>query len=172
MNRRKLETLLLTLESTAALLLRAAAELSSEETARKPEGGGFSFRENVWHLADLEREAFATRIQRILSEDEPLLPNFDGSRIARERRYNERDLAQGLTAFGEARTRNVEALRRASRSEWKRRGEQEGVGRISLEDLPRQMAEHDASHTREIADLIAHLRDGKPLDAHPTSAVA
>ncbi len=172
MNRRKLETLLLTLESTAALLARAARDLSPEETSRRPADGGFSFRENVWHLADLEREGYGTRIQRILAEDEPFLPDFEGDRLARERCYNDRDLAQGLAAFAQARARNVEALRRAGRSEWKRRAEQEGVGRISLDDLPRQMAQHDAGHTRDVAALIAHLRDGKPYGSRPSSAVA
>jgi hypothetical protein len=172
MNRRKLETLLLTLESTAALLVQAAQELSPQETSCKPAGGGFSFRENVWHLADLEREGFAIRIQRILTEDEPFLSDFDGTRLARERRYNERDVAEGLAAFQEARARNVEALRRAVRSDWKRRALQEDVGRISLEDIPRQMAQHDASHTAEIGGLIAYLREGKPCVSRPSSAVA
>jgi len=172
MNRRKLETLLLTLESTAALLARAAENLSAQETCFKPEGGGFSFRENVWHLADLEREGFAGRIQRILTEDEPFLPDFNGDRLARERRYNERDPAQGLDAFREARARNIEVLRHAARSDWKRRAQQEGVGRISLDDIPRQMAQHDSSHTREIAGLIAHLREGRSCDPPCRSAVA
>ncbi|HMF09840.1 MAG TPA: DinB family protein [Thermoanaerobaculia bacterium] len=172
MNRRKLETLLLTLESTAALLARAAENLSAQQTCLKPEGGGFSLRENIWHLADLEREGFAARIQRILAEDEPFLPDFNGDRLARERCYNERDLAQGLDAFREARARNIEVLRHAARSDWKRRARQEGVGRISLDDIPRQMAQHDASHTREIAELISNVLEGKAFHSPCSSAVA
>jgi len=162
MNRRKLETLLLTLESTPALLARAVADLSPSEVNRKPQGGGFSFLENVWHLADLEREAYGARIRRILTEEEPSLSDFDGDRVARERRYNERDLAEGLIAFTQARALNVEALRRAGRLQWKRRATQEGVGRVTLEDVPKQMVCHDASHTRDVRDLLSHLRDGTP----------
>ncbi len=172
MNRRKLETLLITLESTPVLLARAADQLSPEEARRKPQGGGFSLLENVWHLADLEREGFGVRIRRILSEEEPSLSDFDGDRVARERRYNDRDLAPGLAAFGETRARNIEALRGATRSDWKRRAEQEGVGRICLEDVPRQMAQHDAAHTQDIAALIAHLRAGAPFRSQLSSAVA
>ena len=83
MKRRKLETLLLTLESTPSLLARAAVPLTREEVRWKPQDGGFSLLENIWHLADLEREAFGVRIRRILSEEEPTLSNFDGERIAR-----------------------------------------------------------------------------------------
>src|SRR5262245_62555618 len=51
MNRRDFETLLLTLESTPALLARAAATLAPEQHRCRPSAGGFSFVENVWHLA-------------------------------------------------------------------------------------------------------------------------
>jgi hypothetical protein len=173
MRRRKLETLLLTLESTASLLARAAVSLTREEVRWKPQDGGFSLLENVWHLADLEREAFSVRIRRILSEEEPTLSNFDGERIARERVYNERDLAEGLVSFAQSRARNVEILRgKLSRSDWKRGATQESVGRITLDDIPRLMAEHDISHTMEIRNLLAHLKDGLPLEKSPTSAVA
>ena len=102
MNRRDLETLLLTLESTPALLARAAEAHLSFGGVTQPADGGFSFVENVWHLADLEREAYGVRIQRIVSEDEPMLSNFDGDRIARERRYQDREVAAGLAAFADS----------------------------------------------------------------------
>ncbi|MEP6801451.1 MAG: DinB family protein [Acidobacteriota bacterium] len=160
MNRRELETLLLTLESTPLLMSRAAHGLSSEEAHRRPAAGGFSLVENVWHLADLEREGFGVRIRRILSEDEPTLSNFDGDRFARERAYQTRDLASGLQAFSDSRRRNVEALRSVSAADWYRRGDQDGLGPISLADLPRKMAEHDRSHTSDVAGLLEELSEG------------
>ena len=122
MNRRDLESLLLTLESTPALLARAAEGLTEEQVRRTPPGGGFSFIENVWHLADLEREGYGVRVRRILCEDEPYLADFDGDRIARERDYKRLDLAEGLAAFAIARNRNVRKLRSIHNSDWKRRG--------------------------------------------------
>jgi hypothetical protein len=172
MKRSKLETLLLTLESTPSLLIRAAACLSPEQVRWKPADGGFSLLENVWHLADLEREAYAVRIHRILNEEEPVLANFDGDRVARERSYNSRDLAAGLAAFSEARSSNIERLRGLSRSDWKRRATQESVGRVTLDQVPSMMAEHDRSHTQEVRNLLAYLKDGLALPKSPTSAVA
>lgn len=174
MNRRQLETLLVTLESTLALLQRAAEDLTAAQVRRRPAGGGFSLLENVWHLADLEREGYGERIRRLLSEDEPTLADFDGERAARERCYQDRDLAEGLAAFADARRRNLEKLRAARGADWKRRGVQEGAGRISLADVPRMMAEHDRSHTQDVAALLSELR-GEPLPErgdNPTSAVA
>ena len=114
MKRRDFETLLLTLESTPALLSRAAALLSPGHARRRPAAGGFSFVENVWHLADLERDGFGVRIRRILAESEPALMNFDGERIARERAYQERDVDRGIVCFARSRRQNLEALARLS----------------------------------------------------------
>jgi len=172
MNRRNLETLLLTLESTPALVAKAAAALNASQVRQAPAGGGFSLLEHVWHLADLEREGYGVRIRRILSEEEPPLSDFEGERIARERCYAKRDLAEGLAAFTSARSRNIEKLRAVGNADWKRRGVQYGIGSVALEDVPRMMAEHDRCHTTEIAALLAHLKEGKPFEAHQASAVA
>lgn len=175
MNRRELETLFLTLESTPALLARAAAELPEDTVRHRGTAGGFSLVEQVWHLADLEREAYAVRIRRILAEDEPLLSNFDGDRVAHERLYHRRDLAEGLLSFTLARTRTLQRLRDVSADEWKRTGLQEGIGRVELSDVPRMMAEHDRIHGVEIAELVREIRDRivppAPLDRR-VSAVA
>jgi hypothetical protein len=172
MNRRDLETLLLTLESTPALLARAAEAICPSEMAKKPADGGFSFVENVWHLADLEREAYGVRIRRILVEDSPDLTNFDGNRVARERRYQDRDVAAGLSAFAAARRRNLEALAGLTAAEWAREGVQDGVGKVQLADLPKMMAEHDRSHTADIArlreELSASEGDCPPASSRPS----
>jgi hypothetical protein len=173
MNRRELETLLLTLESTPAMLARAASGLSDAQVRRSPKNGRFSFIEHVWHLADLEREGYGVRIRRILTEEDPLLSNFDGDRVMRERVYAKRDLDEGLMAFARARHANLERLRGASAEDWKRGGVQEAVGRIDLSDIPRMMTGHDRAHTAELADLIAELSGlERPSVPHPTSAVA
>jgi hypothetical protein len=175
MTKRELETLLLTLESTPALLARAAAELPEDMVRQRGTAGGFSLVEHAWHLADLEREGYGARIRRVLTEDEPLLSNFDGDRVARERLYLRRDLAEGLLAFTTARTRNLQSLRGASAADWNRTAWQEGVGRIELSDIPRMMAEHDRIHETEIADLVRELRDRvppPPTGERPVSALA
>lgn len=122
-----------------------------------PPDGGFSFVEQVWHLADLEREGYAERIRRILGEAEPELPDFDGDRIARERRYLERDEQAGLARFTAAREHNLAALHGATAAQRARSGTQAGVGRITLDDVARMMCEHDRGHREEIEDLLGRL---------------
>jgi hypothetical protein len=142
--------------------VRDAARGVDEEAARLPgPDGTFSLVEQAWHLADLEREGYVERIRRLLSEERPHLPDFDGDRIARERDYRARSLAEGVAAFAAARAESVRLLRSLSPEAWARKGTQEGVGEIRLEDVPRMMRAHDLAHRREIR--------GEPAEGSPAA---
>ena len=129
----------------------------SEDEARLRDGDVFSPVEQVWHLADLEREGFGVRIERLLNEDDALLPDFDGAQAAERRKYREKSLREGMRAFARARQDNIDALARVTPSEWTRRGLQQGVGPVSLGDIPIMMLEHDAGHRDEIIAWCAHV---------------
>ena len=144
-----LQKLLDNLASMPSFLAQRFEGLSAEQ-ARLREGEVFSPVEQVWHLADLEREAFGVRIERLLNEDDALLPDFDGTGAAERRKYRDKSLAVGMRAFARARQDNIDALARVTPSQWGRRGEQQGVGPVSLCDIPAMMIEHDASHRDEI----------------------
>jgi DNA-binding winged helix-turn-helix (wHTH) protein/Tfp pilus assembly protein PilF len=150
-----LDALLAGLEALPAELRSAAEQLGEGAWRQPPAQGGFSLVEQAWHLADLEGEGYGLRIQRTLREDSPFLPNFDGDRIAAERDYRSRSLEEGLRAFAAARAANLALLRHQPPEAWHRPAVQEGVGRITLADIPRMMLEHDASHRAEIAALLA-----------------
>ena len=139
------------------LLVEEAARRAGDAHDVPPRAGGFSLVEQAWHLADLEREGFAARIEMLRRGDRPLLPDFDGARVARERDYRRKTLAEGLALFHEARQRNLEALRSLSQVEWEHEGEQEQVGPVRLRDIPRLMCEHDRGHRQEILELLAEL---------------
>ena len=149
MTRRDFETLLLTLESTPALLARAAAAFSPARRACGRTRGRLLVRRERLASGGPRARGLRPRIDRILAEENPALPNFDGERTARERGYQERDVDRGLALFARARARNLERLRSVSGADWNRAGSQEGVGRVTLADLPRMMAEHDRSHGDE-----------------------
>jgi hypothetical protein len=134
------------LEAMPDFLAERFAGLSAAETVTRGPGDTFAPVEQCWHLFDLEREGFGARLRRLLEEDEPFLPDFDGARIARERDYASRSLAAGLAAFAEARASNLAAFRTVHGEQWSRVGTQEGVGPVAVCDLPSMMAEHDVSH--------------------------
>ena len=138
------------LEGMADFVAGSFASLSREEAVRPGPDAALSPVEQCWHLAELEQEGFGARIRRLLDEDDPYLPDFDGARLARERDYRARSLEDGLAAFRAGREANLALLRRVQAEQWLRAGTQEGVGRVALCDLPAMMAEHDASHRAEI----------------------
>ncbi|HYV50249.1 MAG TPA: DinB family protein [Myxococcaceae bacterium] len=121
-------------------------------------GEGFALVEHAWHLADLEREGFGARITRLATEDRPSLPDFDGERAARERRYLDAELELGLKLFAHARAFNLRALEALSDAEASRVGVQEGVGTVTAADLPAKMLAHDRGHAAELAELLDALR--------------
>jgi hypothetical protein len=144
------DTLLADLAAMPDYLAAAFAGLSPADAGAAGPDGALAPVEQCWHLADLEREGYGLRIERLLREVDPVLADFDGARIARERAYRSRSLAEGLAAFRQARSQNLARLRALGPADWPRTGSQDGVGPIALCDVPAMMAEHDAGHRQEI----------------------
>jgi hypothetical protein len=161
-----LAALLDALEAMPQDLRSAAGKMTLDVARTPPPDGGFSLVEQAWHLADLEREGYGERIRRLLADDDPDLPDFDGARVAAGRNYRAKSLRAGIAVFLAARTANLALLRSVEGAAWDRVGRQEGVGRVTLRDIPRMMREHDDSHRAEIAALLA----GVPLPRDPVSA--
>jgi DinB family protein len=152
------EELLARLEGMPEFLEASFAALAADDASRRPASGTFAPVEQCWHLADLEREGYLARIARLLAEDHPELPDFDGDRVAEERRYASLSLREGLSTFRAARAETLARLRRVAAHDWKRAGRQEGVGAVMLCDLPAMIAAHDASHRAEIEAWLAERR--------------
>ena len=150
------------LSRTPAILARVAAQVPAELV--RVRSGPFALVEHVWHMADLERE-FAERIRRLLGEADPFLPDFDGERVAKERQYLTLDLAAGLTAFASAREETLRFLGAVASEAWARCGRQEGVGAVSLAEMPGRIVDHDRAHLNEISDLLADLVPAHPMIA-------
>jgi hypothetical protein len=146
------------LSRTPAVLARVAADVP--EALVRVRSGPFALVEHAWHMADLEA-VFAERIGRLIGEDDPFLPDFDGERVAQEREYLKLDLAPAISAFGQAREETLRSLRGVCC--WDRSGRQEGVGAISLADIPGRILDHDRAHLNEIADLLTDLVPGHPM---------
>jgi hypothetical protein len=151
------DAFLASLASMPDFLRASFLEFSLEQTRTVGPGGIASPVEQVWHLADLEREGFGARISRLLHESDPYLPDFDGTRIAAERDYRSRDFEDGLRAFTKARVENLAVLRTLDTLSWFRPGTQEGVGRVSLCDIPSFMFQHDAAHRAEIETWLSSV---------------
>jgi hypothetical protein len=154
LDQRERQIFLADLESMPDFLAGAFAKLASSELVRSGSNGSFCPVEHVWHLADLERDGFAVRIRRLQAESDPQLPDFDGDLVAKEGSYKLRTFESGIAAFRAARSSNISILRNLAPSDWLRQGEQEGVGTVSMCDMPAMMAEHDEAHRMEIGEWL------------------
>ncbi len=141
------------LEETPGHIRQLAAEMALQDLKWKPSVDEFSVVEQVCHLRDLEREGYHKRIKNLLTEPQPVLPDFDGSRIARERDYNNQDYESALQEFARERAENVRVMKTLSPDQLNRSGVLEGVGAITLKRLFLLMREHDQSHREELNDL-------------------
>lgn len=149
------------LAETPARVRSLVADLSDDDTRWKYAPQEFSALEHICHLCDLEREGYAARIEKLLHEEQPFLPDFDGSRIAAERDYNNQQSAIMLDAFAEARASNVRAARNLTAEHLARSGTLERVGRITLGEVLLKMREHDEAHLQELNILREQLRQRK-----------
>lgn len=151
--RQELVDIITFLEATPKAVRFLREGMDAEELKARADDGTFSFVEHACHLRDLEREGYGARIEKILSEELPPLPDFDGTGVARERRYNEQLFDESMAQFTEARTRNASVLKDISDEQLNRRGVLDGVGEITLEGLVALMREHDVTHREELRVL-------------------
>ena len=158
--------------------LRALLTSLSESALRSaPPVGGFAPIEAAWHLRDIEAEGHLLRIRRILAEERPILTSIDGERLARERRYLERDLGTALDEFAQYREASAGLLGPLIEGAWLRTAVFEDR-LVSLRDLVTAMAEHDESHLQALTAQLGgarHSLDGEPCESpsvHKSAAPA
>jgi DinB family protein len=159
LNHENFAGLLESLQATSNTLLKLIHGLSDSELRWSSCESEFSALENVCHLRDLEIRGYTPRINRILTETEPDLADFDGARVAAESNYNNETLDLAFRAFESARKQNVEKLTALTRKQLEREGTLEGVGRITLKRLAELMREHDEGHLEDLRVLRQRLEN-------------
>jgi DinB family protein len=145
------------LQDTPHKLLQLVEGLSEPELRWRNSDSDFSMVENICHLRDIEAEGYTARINRILDETNPFLPDIDGARLAVERDYNSQNVEATLQLMTEARIRNIERLRLVDQKQLEREGMLEGVGNVSLRKLVVMMTEHDENHISDLRSLRKQL---------------
>jgi hypothetical protein len=149
------------LERTPTLVERMLSGFTEDQLRQSARKGQFSPLQHVCHLRDLEREGYQARIGRMLHEENPLLADFDGARIAGERDYNSESLDEALRDFAEARLGNVELVKSLPADDLNRPGRFDGIGPITLGKMLLMMKEHDQEHLRELGELSDLLRQAE-----------
>jgi len=149
------------LSATPQQLEEVTGGLSDAQLSWRPGSEKFSLRENVLHLRDIDVEGYERRLQLILSESRPALPNVDGARLARERDYNAQPVEPALADFWRSRAASVEKLKTCSDHDLERAAEMEGAGAIDLRRLLEMWMEHDRGHIADMIELRRCIETGE-----------
>jgi hypothetical protein len=130
-----------------------------EETMRwRPRPNKWSIKEIVCHLRDMERLAYLARYRRMLAEENPMMPNVDQDRLARDYDYINQNWRAALEEFKRLRSETIQTLQTAPIEAWLRGGVHETDGPMTVEQLViRQIKGNDLNHLVQMKD-IARLK--------------
>jgi hypothetical protein len=140
-----------TLAATPQALKAALKGLPKKLLLWTPAPGKWSILEILCHLRDMEREAYIERYTRILSEDEPKLPDINGESLAVVRAYRSQRAPEVLRDWVALRRQTLQLLRKTGKAQWARAGIHETAGRLTMEDLiKRHAVGNDEAHLGQI----------------------
>ena len=113
-----------------------------------PQGGGWSPRMVVHHLADSESNSYL-RVRKLLAEDGAVIQGYDEERFARRLHYD-RPTETSLAVFRAVRASTAELLDRLGDEDWNRTGSHSESGAYSMEDWLEIYAAHAFDHADQI----------------------
>jgi len=128
-----------------------------ERWKRAPRAGAWSAHEVVCHLRDTDHEVFLPRLERMLAEALPQVPNVDMEGWDQARGYREQPAREALERWAGDRVKLVSRLASLGPQDWPRVGLHSSRGPFPLGDMVRYWAEHDLSHRRQIAIALEEL---------------
>ena len=141
------------LEADAGVFAALVERVSLEQARWKPKPAKWSMLEVMNHVADEEVEDFRRRLDLALHHPAEQWPPIDPEAWARERRYNERDLAETLARFLNERRRSLQWLRGLTAPDLELGYQHPKAGLIRAGDLLVSWLDHDLIHIRQLTRL-------------------
>lgn len=141
------------LEETPRLLRFVLSGMTDEQADARLDPNRFTLREAVAHLADWET-VFGGRIERIVNEDNPELPNIDEGQRAIDKEYGKTDWREQLDLFCARREQRVRYLLELPVPAWARTGLRPEIGTITIFDQAQLMVLHDVYHIRQAREYL------------------
>ena len=114
----------------------------------------FTLREVLAHLADWE-PIWLERIQRIVQEDSPVLPNIDEGDMAVQNAYATIPVETSMENFTTGRAALTAYLASLPIDAFERSGIRPEVGTITIKDIATLVLAHDTYHIAQLAQYTA-----------------
>ena len=121
---------------------------------RPASDGGWGVIENLGHLRDWE-EIYLSRVETILTQEHPELPEYDDQLWEIEHDYRGQDPAKVLERLRGQRQRLVDILQAVPAEAWGRTGQIGSGTNVTLEEVVRGIRLHDVEHARAIDEALA-----------------
>ncbi|MCU1261799.1 MAG: hypothetical protein JWO80_4684 [Bryobacterales bacterium] len=146
------------LETTPDALRALLDGVTEKQTQWKPAPDRWSIAEVLEHLSHVEGHGFRSRVERMVTEDNPHLESYDQLTYAAAGQYSGREAEESFAHFEEQREDNIIYLNGLPLSVVHRTGLHEKLGPITIGQLLNEWAFHDLGHIRQIAELVRVIR--------------
>ena len=140
------------LEATPAILRGLMVELTDEDVRWKPGPDRFSVGEVLVHLSHSEGHCYRARLDRFLSETDPVFESDQASDHLDL--YARTDPEDAFDQFEEQREANLELLRGMKASDGARTARHHKVGPMTLAQMLHEWSLHDLGHIRQVAEIV------------------
>jgi hypothetical protein len=140
---------LLVLSATPAEVDRIITS-SAAALERSPADGGWSFRDVLGHLLDVDI-VYGFRIRLVLTADLPTYPGYDEKGFSSLPKLNANGLAG---AFRWLRAANIELLKTLTPVQMAREGVHSEQGRENVDLMVRKLAGHDLAHLQQMRRAV------------------
>jgi hypothetical protein len=127
--------------------------LEGSVEAREPADDEWTCAEVVAHMCAMERR-FYERLERVTKLDEPRISAFDADSIGP---CGDVSVYEAIDDLAELRRRSVHLLWSLDDSDWRRKGVHPYLGPLSIQDMAREMNEHDLCHLWQLRRLCDRL---------------
>lgn len=144
--------------STPAILDSVCRDLPEDIWVQQPKPGEWCLTEILCHLRDVENEVNLTRVEKVLSEDNPFIAGKDTDQWAAERHYIEENGLLALDQFTATRVKLLEKLENLSLDEWNLPARHAIFGPTRLLEIASIAAAHDRLHVQQTLQLLRTLQ--------------
>lgn len=127
------------------LVHSAVRGMFEEQFDARPVAGKWSTRQVVCHLADFE-PIYADRMKRVIAEQCPTFFGGDPDTFAAHLAYDHRSVETELTFMTATRQHVAAILKELKADDFQRIGNHAEAGRMTLEDLLRNIGDHVPHH--------------------------
>lgn len=106
----------------------------------------------------IQEEIINYRLQKILNQEHPYLPQIHPGKLEREWEHQRSPLSQIVQHFIKLRQQFLNTLNALPSDQWRRSGVHETEGHVTFKELVRRMIDKDRQVLKQLDQLTAHQK--------------